>query len=85
MHKFEVVDYVHPEMARAKNEMVPVRSAKPQVKVTMLSQVDLGSDQDNYEIYNGMLKAMAITSLKKNVVLFYNSWSEALQKQAKSR
>ena len=66
-------------MVRAKTEMVPVRSVK-QVKVTMLSQVDLGSDQDNYEIYNGMLKSMAITSLKKNVLQFYNSWSESLKK-----
>lgn len=46
----------------------------------MINQIDLGSANDNYEIYNGMQKAMAISSLKKNVTEFYNCWIKSLTK-----
>lgn len=49
----------------------------------MVSQVDLISDDDNYEIYEGMHKAMAITALKKNVAEFHTAWLEFLRRQNK--
>lgn len=47
----------------------------------MLNQVDLLKDEDNYEIYTGMLKSMAINALKKSAQEYYSAWTKFLHKQ----
>ena len=72
MHKFEVVELAGQGASHS-----------PQVLVTMINQVDLMNDDDNYEVYTGMHKSMAITALKKNMAKFHQSWIEFLQRKIK--
>ena len=45
------------------------------VRVTMLSQIDLGGqDNLNTKVYSGLSKQPSIAALKVNIVRFYDSW-----------
>ena len=71
MHKFEVM---YPPQRKTNPKPAP------HVKVSMISQIDLGRE-DNSAVYQGMLRAMSITALKKNIVQFHQCWCGFMDQQ----